>query len=295
MDIDELRTFITAAECGSYSKTGDLLNLTQPAVSKRIASLENKLGTALFDAVGRQRILNEAGVALLPKARDILQCVDDAKQFMHDRAGKIEGELHIATSHHIGLHRLPEKLQSFSEQFPQVHLQLNFIDSDQAIEAILQNQCDLALMTLNNALLNEGINTVQHQVLWEDELCFVIGENHPLANVQQISLKELVDHTAILPDRNTHTTQLINQRFEEEDLAINIAMTTNHLDAIKMLVSIGLGWSVLPKSLLDESLIELNTQALPLTRQLGCIFHRERTLSNAARAFLNTLKRFGGI
>ena len=70
-------------------------------------------------------------------------------------------------------------------------------------------------------------------------------------------------------------------------------MVTNHLDTIKMMVAIGLGWGVLPETMIDEELQILPVQHPPLTRPLGCISHRQRSLNNAARAFLELLKRDG--
>jgi len=67
-------------------------------------------------------------------------------------------------------------------------------------------------------------------------------------------------------------------------------MTTNYLETIKMMVGVGLGWSVLPRSMLNEELLALKIHGIKLTRQLGIVRHQARTLSNAASAMINTLQ-----
>lgn len=107
MDLASLNAFIAIAETGSFSEAGERLHLTQPAVSKRIASLEQQLSVRLFDRLGREVSLTEAGRALLPRAYQILNVLDDTRRALSNLSGDISGRLTLATSHHIGLHRLP--------------------------------------------------------------------------------------------------------------------------------------------------------------------------------------------
>jgi DNA-binding transcriptional LysR family regulator len=290
MDIHLLTAFVTVAELGSFSAAALRLHLTQSAISKRIALLEGQVTQPLFDRIGRSVQLTEAGLALVPRAKGILQEIADTKQFISDMRGRVSGPLRIATSHHIGLHRIPSILKTFNEQYPDVHLQLTFIDSEQAINAILQGEFELALITLPKTILDDTVDNIQHHKLWQDPMEFVVNNHHPLSLKYKIRLDDLAAYPAILPDRNTYTTDLIHQLFAQEKQLLNISMTTNHLDAIKMMISVGLGWSVLPRTLMSEHLTRLNVSDLKLTRQLGCIHHRGRTLSNAARTMLKHLR-----
>lgn len=111
MDLNSLNTFIAIAETGSFSEAGERLHLTQPAVSKRIAALEQQLNARLFDRVGREVNLTEAGRALLPRAYQLLNVLDDTRRALNNLTGEVSGRLVLATSHHIGLHRLPPLLR----------------------------------------------------------------------------------------------------------------------------------------------------------------------------------------
>lgn len=289
MDTQHLQAFLAIAETGSFSSAAQRLHLTQPAVSKRIAILEEQLNTSLFDRIGRQVSLTQAGLSLLPTARNILQEVAAAQRAIADLKGDVRGKLSIATSHHIGLHRLPPYLRDYSRSYPEVKLDLHFLDSEQAFHEIIQGRFDLAVITL----AEEMDSRIAADVIWRDQLRFVAAPTHPLATAERLSLMDFTPYQAIMPDMNTYTTRLIRTLFDQQQQALDITMVTNHLDTIKMMVAIGLGWGVLPETMIDGELRVLPVQHPPLTRPLGCIYHRQRSLNNAARAFLELLKRDG--
>jgi DNA-binding transcriptional LysR family regulator len=289
MDTQNLKAFIAVAEHASFSLAGEQLRLTQPAVSKRIATLESHLGCRLFDRIGRTVRLTESGQALLPRAQKILQSVRDTQQAIHNLSGSISGKLRLATSHHIGLHHLPIILRRFTADFPEVELELGFMDSEQAYEAVHRGDAELAVVTLAPS----QPSYIEALPIWQDPLSVVVSPQHPLAHNQKISIEELASLPAILPDLNTYTGQLIQKLFAQKNLKLNLSMATNYLETIKMMVSIGLGWSILPSTMIDQQLRSIEVPALQANRTLGCIHHSERTLSNAANTFLHACKHAG--
>lgn len=286
MDTQHLQAFVAIAENGSFSAAAERLHLTQPAISKRIALLEEQVKASLFDRIGRQVALTQAGQVLLSKAKLILGEVIAAQRAIADLQGDVQGKLSIATSHHVGLHYLPPFLREFSTQYPQVKLDLHFLDSEQAYYEILQGRFDLAIITL--ALQQD--TRIQSETLWHDQLEFVAAPTHALAAKSHLQLADLSLHQAIMPDTSTYTTQLIKTLFDDDKLPLDIAMVSNHLDTIKMLLSIGLGWGVLPRRIIDAQLQILDVNHPPIMRPLGYIHHSQRTLNNAARVFLDLLK-----
>lgn len=290
MDTHQLQAFLAVANAGSFSAAAEQLFLTQPAVSKRIALLEQHLGTRLFDRVGRRIYLTPAGQALQPNAETILRALNDAETAIADLSGEVRGPLRLATSHHIGLHRLPPVLREYTRRYPEVNLDLHFLDSEQAYQEVLAGRFDLAVVTL--AL--EPQAHIHSHAIWEDRLHFVAAPGHPLAQKERIGLADLSPYQAIMPDQHTHTTRLVQRLFEQRRQTLDITMVTNHLDTIKMMVSIGLGWGVLPESLLDEQLVTLPVEATALTRPLGSIHHAQRSLGNAAQQFLQLLQEEAG-
>ncbi len=286
MDTQSLKAFLAVAGQHSFSEAAEQLHLTQSAVSKRIQQLESQLGTPLFDRHNRTVSLTEAGHALLPRAQAILDLVTDTELQLENMAGDVSGLLSIATSHHIGLHRLPPVLRRFVQEYPSVSLNLEFLGSERAYQAVRLRQVDLALTTLAGQE-DPDIETIP---LWRDRMVCVCAADHRLAGLKKITFAELAEEDAILPEPDTVTFRLIEEAFAQQQLSLSTTMPTNFLETIKMMVSVGLGWSVLPESMCqDSSLKIIHWPGAPLTRQLGAAYLKNRTLSNATRALLDLL------
>ena len=285
MDVAALQAFLAVAETGSFSRAAERIFLTQPAVSKRIAALEVQLGTRLFDRIGKRAHLTPAGTVLYERARKLLRDLDDVKRSITDLSGSIAGELRLATSHHIGLHRLPEPLRRFHASYPQVRLDLRFMDSEQACHEVARGEIELAIVTLPPKLESP----LRADMVWEDPLDLVVARHHPLAQAHDVQIRELTNYPAILPGPGTYTREIILKALGSWRDKIEVGMATNYLEVLKMLASIGLGWSALPRTMIDDSLSVVQINKMTIKRQLGIVTHSARTLSNAAQALIRTV------
>lgn len=286
MDIASLYAFVAIADNGSFSSAADRLHLTQPAVSKRVATLEEQLNVRLFDRLGRTVRLTEAGAVLLPSARRILAEVDDSRRALRNLSGSVSGSLTLATSHHIGLHRLPPVLRTFTTRYPQVRLDMRFMDSEVACGVVLRGEVELAIVTLPPSVEPP----LEMQPLWSDPLVIVAARTHPLTQFTRVMPQQLARHSAILPSEATFTRRIFEEQLARLGVTISVAFATNYLETIKMMVAVGLGWSVLPRTMMDRELVELAIAGLGLERTLGVVRHTGHTLSNAAGAMLAILQ-----
>src|SRR5690606_30278987 len=160
-----LQAFLAIAETGSFSLAAQRLHLTQPAVSKRIAILEEQLNTSLFDRIGRQVSLTQAGLLLLPTARTILQEVAAAQRAIADLNGYVSGQMSSATAHRIGWHRLPPYLRDLSRSLPEAILVLRFLDSEEVFHSLLQGRFALAVDTFTD----EVDSRIAAAIMWRDQ------------------------------------------------------------------------------------------------------------------------------
>lgn len=288
MDLNALEAFVAVAESSSFSRAAEQLFLTQPAVSKRIATLESQLDARLFDRVGRSIQLTEAGAALLPTARRVLAELQQTRTTLKQLAsGEVAGRLSIGTSHHIGLHRLPPVLSGFSRNYPGVQIDIDFMDSEQAYEQITQGKAELAVVTLAPVAENNLISVP----IWHDPLDIMVANDHELLHAGSLpDLVALSEHPAILPGLNTYTGQIIKRLFDEHGLSLQVALATNYLETIRMMASVGLGWTILPRSMRDASLATVKISGVTTERTLGLVYHRGRSLSRAAQAFIDALR-----
>ncbi len=281
MNIDDLQAFLSVAKHASFSKAAEELHLTQPAISKRIAALESQLDTRLFDRISRQVSLTEAGHSLRGHAQRIISEMEDSRRAISNLSGETRGALKMATSHHISLHRLPPVLHAFTRNYPKVQLDLSFMDSELACRAIEQGELELAVVTLPPS----STTSLTSIKVWTDTLILAISADHPLRQQTKITPKALAQYPAILPGPGTYTRELIDTTLAVGQLETK--METHYLETIKMLVSVGLGWSLLPENMVDKELRPDTGKQIAVERQLGIVHHPRRTLSNAAKAFIN--------
>jgi DNA-binding transcriptional LysR family regulator len=285
MNLAAFEAFVKVMETGSISLAADQLFITQPAVTKRIHSLEDYFGVKLFESAGRGVQATHAAHSLLPKVKSWLNELGDIHHTLSHEQDQVQGKLKIGTSHHIGLHHLPNHLKQYVQQFSNVKLDVHFVDSEQAHEQVLAGDLELAFLTLPP----QGDDRLNYVTIWNDPLVFVVAPFHPLAQQQNLRLEDLIQYPSLLPAVQTYTTQITLAEFEHQGLKPKITMSNNPLESIRMLVSIGLGWSVLPKTLVNQDLIQLDIP-IEMNRQLGMVWHPGRTQSRAVQELIDMMK-----
>ncbi len=287
MQISQITAFLAVAELQSFSLAAERLHITQPAVSKRIRQLEDAMKTTLFDRIGKKSILTPNGLALMPHAEQILLEIKTYKAGLEREHDQPSGILSLATSHHVGLHRLPQVLRDFKIEYPQVDLDLHFMDSEDACIAVSKNELELAIVTLPE-IRDERL---QLEPIWIDLLQVVLAPDHPLSHLSEINSDQLLDYPAILPSTGTFTRKIINQYFATAKGSMKIILETNYLETIKVMVSANLGWSMLPISMLDSTLTGKSLNGLEIKRSLGIVTRRNRTLSLNSEAMIAMLRQ----
>lgn len=285
MNLAAFEAFTKVMETGSISMAAELLFITQPAVTKRIHTLEEYFGVKLFESAGRGIQATHAAHSLLPKVRSWLNDLSDIHYTLSHEQNQVSGKLKIGTSHHIGLHHLPKHLKNYVQQYADVVLDVHFVDSEQAHEQVLSSDLELAFLTLP-PVLDQRLSYV---TIWEDPLVFVVAPFHPLAQKKDLRLEDLIAYPSLLPAVQTYTSQITLAEFEKRGLKPKVSMSNNPLESIRMLVSIGLGWSVLPKTLLNQDLQQLNIP-IQMNRHLGMVWHPGRTQSRAAQELIQMMK-----
>jgi len=286
MHISQIQAFLAVAELESFSLAAERLHVTQPAVSKRIRQLESNVRVELFDRIGKRSILTPDGYAFKPHAERILEELQSFRNGLAQRQGTPSGSLSFATSHHIGLHRLPQVLRRYRIHYPRVELDLQFMDSEDACAAIAANELELAIVTLPEV----DDERLRCETVWIDRLVVVMARDHPLASQLKIEAEELLRYGAILPSLGTFTRRIINALLEERDRRLEIVLETNYLETIKVMVSANLGWSMLPQSMVDASLVSRTIDGLDAERRLGMVTRRQRTLSAGTAAMIELLR-----
>ena len=226
------------------------------------------------------------------KAQSVLQQLEDIVIQIENLAGDVTGNLRLGMSHHIGLHHMPPVLHHFSKQYPQVNLELMFLKSETACARVLAGDIEIAVVTLPD----KNSTLLQSKLVWTDTLKLVLANDHASsaklrsANTSISEKFDILQHiSAVLPQPGTYTRKIIEIEFQKRQLKIRDRLATNYLETIKMMVKVGLGWSVLPNTMLDKDITAIDLGDLTMSRKLGIVWHRRRTLSNAANKMIEII------
>jgi DNA-binding transcriptional LysR family regulator len=290
MEILQLETFLAVATYGGFHRAAEALRISQPAVSARISTLEDSLGTRLFEREHGKFSLSLAGKALRPHAEEVLRQLAIARQAVHELHPFAGGTLPIAASLSICTYLLPEVLKKYQESHPNVIVSVRSGNSAQVLKMVLDGEVELGLA---RSLNHPEVETIQ---LRDDPLILVGHPGHPALARRKLRLEELESMPIISYDRGSSDWTLMNGLFRRNGLLPNIVLEVETIEACKRMVLRNLGLAFLPQIAVVEELrrgklcpIEI-TDSEPLRRSLDVILPRRRPLSRSAKELVIGLR-----
>jgi len=290
MEILQLETFLAVATYGGFHRAAGALRISQPAVSARISTLEEALGTRLFEREHGKFSLSIAGKALRPHAEQVLRQVAMARQAVHELHPISGGALPIAASLSICTYLLPEVLKKYQESHPNVVVSVRSGNSAQVLKMVLDGEVDLGLA---RSLNHPEVETIQ---LRDDPLILVGHPGHPALARKRVRLEELESVPIISYDRGSSDWTLMNGLFRRNGLLPNIVLEVETIEACKRMALRKLGLAFLPQIAVVDELRRGKLRPLeisdsePLRRSLDVILPRRRPLSKSAKELVAGLR-----
>ncbi len=278
--------FCAVAEAGSIAQAAGRLHLTPSAISHAIKALESELGARLFERAGKKLLLNQAGEQLLAQVRPLLDGLDAAAASLK-RLGKWgQTRLRVGAAASACQHILPSVIRELKKAEPKVDLQVESGDMGAMVEMIRDNKIDLALGV--SPALEPGLEICP---VFSDELMFVFAPSHAWAAGRPISRDELRMQPLILYQRSSFTAKLVNDFFRKLDIVPSQVMEIGSIEAIKELVKLDLGVSVLAPWVADKELSRGTLKmrpvgASPLRRDWAIVSVAGRRLSLSEETFI---------
>ena len=280
MDWDKLRVFQAAADAGSFTHAGQVLNLSQSAVSRQISALEQDLEVPLFHRHARGLLLTEQGDLLFRTVQDVMQKLDAVRTHLTDSREKPNGELRITTTFALGTGWLAPRVGEFMSLYPDIRLRIILTDEELDLG---MREADLALRLrepMQPDLIRRRLFTVHYHAYASADYLKRYG--------QPRSVEDLENHRLIGYEGGpaNYLTQLLNTlQNTGRDLktARPSALTVNNMTAMQLAVQSGAGVAVLPDYLIaaDSELVQLLPQAdMP---ELDCYLVYPEELKNVAR------------
>jgi DNA-binding transcriptional LysR family regulator len=295
MEIRHLQTFVIAAETQSFTRTAELVGLTQSAVSQHVGLLEKELGRALFDRGAKSVSLTEFGLSVHHHARKILEIVDEIKQDADQKSTEVVGLVTIASSTVPSEWLLPEILLIIRAAHPGIQESVKVSDSERAIEAVESGEVDFALV----GELPRATNLCAKRVA-EDELVLVVAPKHTLADEKTIEPKQLLEHPLIFRESGSGSRRCVENALSSAGVPISeltIPIEVNSNDAIRAAVERGVGISFLSQRALkreidDQRLIQVHIDGVNIIRSLYLVTDPQRLPNPIVRAVLDLIDEY---
>jgi len=258
-NVHGLRVFLAVADSLSFTRAAETLFLTQSAVSHQIGNLEKELAVELFERSGRRVSLTPAGRALVTQARRVFATIDSAVDAVQQAGQGGQGRIRVGASATACQYIIPEALREFRECFPKYSLSIIPGDSPVSQEHLLAGTIDLAIM-----LRTERNRRLQFHPLFEDELQLIVSPLHPWAKAGHVDRRQIGSQSMILYGRNSATFRLVEQYFAKMRIPLRDWIELGDLSAIKELVKLGLGVSVMARWVMLQDIRQGSLVSLPL-------------------------------
>ena len=284
LTLRQLKVFESVARNLSYTRAAEALHLSQPAVSMQIKQLEDNINMPLFEQIGKQIFLTEAGRELDHYSRAISQQLADMEVALDELKGLARGKLNISvvsTANYFA----PSLLARFSQRYQGVTISLNVSNRKNVLKQLADNMTDLAIM----GQPPEGQDIVSESFM-VNPLVVIAPPDHPLCKVHKIPVKRLAKEIFLVREPGSGTRSAMERFFAAHKVNINRGMETDTTEAIKQAVQAGMGLGIMSLhtaelELATKRLKILDVQDFPIVRHWYIVNRKNKRLSGVAQAF----------
>jgi len=292
LELRQIKYFIEVAKREHVTEAANKLHVAQSAVSRQIFNLEEELGVDLFIREGRTVRLTRIGKVFLDHMERAINVIDDAKQVVEEYVDPKKGTIHVGFSASLASYILPTAIFYFRKQYPDVKFELNQCSYNELIDAVIKGEINIAIL----GPLPAEKEKIKSSVLFTEDIVALLPSNHPLANRSAIKLTELRNDSFVLFPEGFVLRKVIMEGCIQRGFHPTVSFEGKDLDAIKGLVSAGLGVTLIPEVTLIDCLpratVKIPVIEPSLKRSVGAIIPAERELLPTEKLFYEFLKEF---
>ncbi len=290
LNLYQLRVFYSVARLLNYSKAGEELALSQPAVSRQVSGLEKSLDLKLFVRRGRQITLTDAGRSLFEYADRIFDLAVEAERVMEQFKDLERGRLIIGTSTNISCYLLPPIMQEFYEKHPKIDTIIHLGNSTAIEQLVLDGEVDIGLVS--GSIKNTALHVEPY---FYDELVMVISPEYPLADKKKVCLKDLMGETLFWRERGSAVRALTENFLNDQDLKFKKTMEISDTETIKRMIMTGMGVAFIPRTaiVLELSVCKLKALNISITLPINTfiVSTKVQHYYPSVLAFVNFLRK----
>ncbi|MED0688100.1 LysR family transcriptional regulator [Anoxybacillus ayderensis] len=250
---EQLKTFITLAEVKNFTKTADILHLSQPSVSLHIKNLEKEFQTKLFIRSPKELQMTPTGELLYDRAKKMIALYEQTKQDILEHHDCVKGTLKIGASFTIGEYVLPTFLCALQNDYPELQLEVIIGNTKEIVELVRTYQTHIGLI--------EGQTNEKELVVYpfmQDELVIVASNDHPLAHKQEVSINDLQNQIWITRELGSGTREYFNHFIRSNGLKVKSLIIISSNQGIKETLIRGNGLALLSRHVIEQELKHKN-------------------------------------
>jgi DNA-binding transcriptional LysR family regulator len=290
MELYPLKVFLTVATERSFSRAGEKLLRTQPAISIAIQRLEGDLKEKLIDRSGRELLLTDAGRVVLEYAKRFQNLESDLENALRELKDNHAGRLSIGANESTSLY-LIQHIEQYRRSFPKVKVQVRRTESSKIPSQLLDGELELGVISYD-----PGDDRVISQVIYTDRLALVVSPQHRFANRGEVSITELDMETFIAHNVLSPYREYVLREFQHHKVPLNMDVEMPTVETIRRLVQDNEGVAFLPRMCVEQEirqdlLREIRVNEITVERKIRLVYPGRRALSHAAKAFLEIVKK----
>ncbi len=284
----DLRCFLAVVDLGGFHTAAEALNVSQPALSRRIQGLEAALGAPLLERSTRRVALTTTGRQMEPLVRRLIEEFESSLLSIADVGKNQQGQVTLACIPTAAFYFLPRVIQAYNAVYPNIRFRILDLGANECLESVARGEVEFGLN-----LMGAGDADLIFTPLAEDPFVLACRRDHPLAKHEKLSWTDLKGHALAGVGRASGNRMLLDSALGKLGLELSWNYETNHLSTSLGLVEAGLGASVLPRlatPLGDHPIIVTKIIEEPVvTRTIGIVERKHGRLSPAAKRFRDML------
>lgn len=289
MELYSLRVFLAVATEKSFSRAGEKMLRTQPAISLAVQRLEAELGEKLIDRSGRELLLTDAGKIVVEHARRFENLESEMGTALAELRDNSAGRLIIGANESTSLYLL-QHIEQYRRLYPKVKVQVRRALSSKVPGQLIDGDLELGVISYN-----PEDDRLISTIIYTDHLAFVVSPEHRFASRDSVSIGELGMETFVAHNVLSPYREIVIREFQRNKVTLNMDVEMPTVETIRRMVQRNEGVAFLPKMCVEQEieqglLAEVKVPELVVERKIRLVYPARRALSHAAKAFLEVLK-----
>ncbi|HZS43710.1 MAG TPA: LysR family transcriptional regulator [Blastocatellia bacterium] len=292
MEFSQLETFAAIASERSFSRAAERLFRTQPAISIALRKLEEEIGVSLFDRSKKQPELTAAGAEFLSYAQRLLSLRQETQDSMTALTSLHAGKVSIAANESTSLYLLPQMILNYRKRYPNIKIEVSRSSSERLPRDLSERNLDCGILSYRPTNPELALFPILH-----DELTLIMSPKHPLAKARTVRINDLGNEHFIAHNVKSPARVKVIEAFQRHNTPLNITIELSTMETIKRFVEMNIGIGFVPRicvqrEIQEEKLVAKQVQGFRYRRTLLVVYHRQKTHSHAAQAFLDLAREF---